>query len=98
MCRAHWFAVPREIQRAVYNAYRPGQCDDKCPSESWHEAADAAIGYVATLDGRPLRVAEMNALKALGYTVREASGKLEAVRSPRPPRAAPASKREGRRS
>jgi hypothetical protein len=49
------------------------------PSESWHEAADAAIGYVATLDDEPLRVSEMNALRKFGYMVQESNGGLRAV-------------------
>lgn len=48
MCLKHWRMVPRDIQRRVWSTYRPGQCDDKQPSESWHEAADAAIAAVAT--------------------------------------------------
>ena len=78
-CRGHWFRVPRKIQRAVWAAYRPGQCDDKNPSVSWHEAADAAIGYVATLDDQPLLVSEMNALKKFGYEIVESDGKLRAI-------------------
>jgi hypothetical protein len=50
MCRAHWGMVPLRLQRAVWDAYRPGQCDDKQPSESWHEAADAAIAAVAEIE------------------------------------------------
>lgn len=46
MCLKHWRMVPREIQRAVWRHYRVGQCDDKSPSEAWHEAADAAIDVV----------------------------------------------------
>lgn len=79
MCRSHWFRVPRVIQRAVWAAYRRGQCDDKRPSEAWHRAADAAIGYVATLEDQPVRVKEIEALKALGYTVQESNGGLRAV-------------------
>ena len=58
MCRRHWGLVPRSLQRAVWDAYRPGQCDDKRPSEAWHRAADAAIRYmefllaIDQLDGR----------------------------------------------
>jgi hypothetical protein len=66
MCRTHWFRVPRLIQRAVWATYRHGQCDDKNPSKAWHVAADAAIGYVAALDGEPVREAEINALKKFG--------------------------------
>lgn len=67
MCYRHWMLVPKKIQRAVWASYRPGQCDDKHPSESWHEAADAAIGYVAKLERRPLRPCEVEALNALGF-------------------------------
>ena len=47
MCLRHWRMVPKDIQRRVWATYRPGQCDDKRPSEAWHEAADAAISAVA---------------------------------------------------
>lgn len=66
MCRNHWGIVPRRIQQAVWAAYRPGQCDDKRPSEVWHEAADAAIGYVAAREGQPLRKSEVEALNKFG--------------------------------
>jgi hypothetical protein len=55
--------VPKPIQRAVWRAYRPGQCDDKRPSEAWHQAADAAIGFIARLEGQPVRPAEAEALE-----------------------------------
>lgn len=79
MCRGHWFRVPPKIQRAVYAAYRRGQCDDMNPSEELHETADAAIGYVAALDDEPVLVKEINALKKFGYSVQESEGKLKAV-------------------
>lgn len=47
MCRRHWFMVPKKLRDAVWATYRPGQCDDKQPSEAWHKAADAAILAVA---------------------------------------------------
>lgn len=52
MCFAHWKMVPAELQKAVWATYRPGQCDDKKPSEAWHKAADAAIAYVAKRERR----------------------------------------------
>jgi hypothetical protein len=67
MCARHWHLVPPRIQRAVYAAYRPGQCDDKKPSKAWHEAADAAIGYVALHEGHALVRAEIRALVAHGH-------------------------------
>lgn len=47
MCLTHWRMVPRALQWAVWATYRPGQCDDKDPSDAWHVAADAAIAAVA---------------------------------------------------
>lgn len=43
MCKRHWRMVPPELQRAVWANYRPGQCDDKRPSQEWMAAANAAI-------------------------------------------------------
>lgn len=68
MCFAHWRLVPSKIQRAVWAAYRPGQCDDKNPSEAWHEAADAAIGWVAMREGHSVRTSEADALRKFGYS------------------------------
>jgi hypothetical protein len=53
MCYPHWKAVPAKLQRRVWDTYRNGQCDDKRPSEAWHEAADAAIAAVALRAGCP---------------------------------------------
>lgn len=50
MCLRHWMLVPKDLQRAVWNAYRPGQCVDKDPSDEWHTAADAAIEAVAKIE------------------------------------------------
>lgn len=47
MCAPHWRRVPRDLQKKVWAHYRPGQCDDRSPSEAWHEAADLAIAAVA---------------------------------------------------
>lgn len=52
MCLRHWKMVPRPLQLEVWKHYRPGQCDDKNPSEAWHKAADAAIAAVAAKEGR----------------------------------------------
>lgn len=77
MCPRHWRMVPRRLQRAVWAAYRPGQCDDKNPSEAWHLAADAAIGFVAAREYGQLTMAQVNALSELGYaTTTNATGRL----------------------
>lgn len=65
MCRDHWRAVPDGIRKKVWAAYRPGQCDDMKPSREWHEAADAAIGWVARREGRHVTVAQIEALARL---------------------------------
>lgn len=52
MCRRHWFMVPRPLRARVWATYRPGQCDDKAPSEAWHAAAVAAIAAVAEKEGK----------------------------------------------
>lgn len=67
MCAAHWRTVPYSLQRAVYGAYRPGQCNDMRPSAAWHEAADAAIGFVALREGRDCTRGEIRALVRFGY-------------------------------
>ena len=66
MCWNHWKQVPRNIQQAVYQHYRPGQCNDKCISKEWLEAAEAAIGYVAQQEGHKLRKCEVEALATFG--------------------------------
>ena len=66
MCKPHWFKVPRAIRNAVWLAYRPGQCDDMRPSREWHVAADAAIGFVARREGKPITPAEARALEGFG--------------------------------
>ena len=83
MCARHWGQVPLTIQRAVYAAYREGQCDDMNPSKAWHRAADAAIGYVAVKDRQTLRIQEVQALRAWGYeTSSDLAGELQVRRVP----------------
>lgn len=68
MCLRHWRMVPSKLQRQVYETYRHGQCDDKSPSEAWHQAADAAIAAVALRERCPpgkLTVPMVRALLAL---------------------------------
>lgn len=67
MCLSHWRKVPKRIQLAVWRGYRPGQCDDKRPSADWHAAADAAIGYVALLEGKAISKRQSDVLRKLGY-------------------------------
>lgn len=66
MCRKHWAMVPKDLQRAVWQTYRPGQCDDKQPSLEWHDAADAAIRVVDQKERAPVSapLPSTNALQA----------------------------------
>ncbi|HEX7095343.1 MAG TPA: Dam family site-specific DNA-(adenine-N6)-methyltransferase [Acidimicrobiales bacterium] len=52
MCPKHWKMVPGVLQRAVYAAYRPGQCDDMRVSGAWWIAAERAIVAVAVFEKR----------------------------------------------
>lgn len=47
MCLKHWRMVPRDMQTAVWRAYRPGQEVDKQPSQQYLRVAGAAIDAVA---------------------------------------------------
>jgi hypothetical protein len=76
MCGRHWGRVHPRLQRLVYRYYRPGQCDDKSPSDEWHKAADAAIGYVAALEDHPLKMSEVSALSEAGFSTKEHEGGL----------------------
>lgn len=49
-CLPHWKMVPKHMRDRIWATYRDGQCDTKDPSAAWHEAADAAIAYVARLE------------------------------------------------
>lgn len=60
MCLAHWRKVPKDLQRAIWATYRPGQCDDRRPSDAWFAAADAAIAAVANAE-RPIQPVQVNA-------------------------------------
>lgn len=41
-CRPHWFALPDDIRREIWKAYRPGQEIDKNPSAEYLAAAQRA--------------------------------------------------------
>lgn len=47
MCRPHWFALPKRLRAAVWQAYRPGQEVDMNPSPAYLEAAQRAIDHLA---------------------------------------------------
>ncbi len=51
MCKKHWFSLPRVLRNAIWNTYRPGQCDDWNVSHEYAEAAREAVRYVAQKEG-----------------------------------------------
>ena len=52
MCLKHWRMVPQELQRAVWATYRPGQEQDKNPSEAYMKVARTVIDAVAAKESR----------------------------------------------
>jgi hypothetical protein len=46
-CPKHWRMTPKELQHAVWAAYRPGQEIDKQPSQEYLAVMKAAIEAVA---------------------------------------------------
>ena len=63
MCGRHWRMVPKKIRDAVWKHYREGQCDDLRVTREWLQAADAAIGWVARSEGKPITKNEAAALE-----------------------------------
>lgn len=51
MCPRHWAMIPAELQRAVWQHFRPGQEISKDPGGNYLRAAKAAIDAVAAADG-----------------------------------------------
>jgi hypothetical protein len=48
MCGPHWKRVPRNLQRAVWRAFRPEQWKAERPTDEYMVAAKAAIEAAAT--------------------------------------------------
>lgn len=46
--------VPRDMQLAVLEHYRHGQCNDMRPSQEWLAAAKLAVATVAQSEGAPM--------------------------------------------
>lgn len=51
MCLKHWRKVPKDLQRAIWKYYRPGQCDDWRPSPEYCNTAKKAVRSVAEKEG-----------------------------------------------
>jgi hypothetical protein len=46
-CRAHWFALPKQVRDAVWREYREGQERDKRPSRRYMAVQTLARAYLA---------------------------------------------------
>jgi len=46
--------LPKENRDQIWNTYRPGQCDDRRPSQEYCDAAKAALTVIADKEGRKL--------------------------------------------
>lgn len=46
-CRSHWFALPKHLRAAIWQAYQTRQEETKTPSVEYLKAATAAITWAA---------------------------------------------------
>lgn len=69
MCYPHWRKVPKQIQAAIWQEYRPGQEQDKHPSRRYLAVQQLAIGSVAFKphDEEAARIAAPYLLKSIVY-------------------------------
>jgi hypothetical protein len=79
MCRRHWAQVPKDLQRAVWAAYRHGQEDYKRPSHAWHLAATEAIAAVFRLELEATKVRQLRAVPQLELFGGRRAGKTKAA-------------------
>jgi hypothetical protein len=56
MCREHWFSLDTAKRRLIWATYRPGQCDDMRITRAYADAAQSAIRYVASKEGKHIPV------------------------------------------
>lgn len=45
-CRKHWYMLPLSIRNRIWGAFRPGQEDDKTPSQRYLAAAMEARRWI----------------------------------------------------
>ena len=51
-CRTHWYALPATLRAKVWRAYRPGQEEDKRPSQDYIAVAREVRDWIANHTGR----------------------------------------------
>ena len=45
-CPKHWFTLPLEIRRHIWQTYRPGQEEDKKPSDAYVTVANMVQAWI----------------------------------------------------
>jgi hypothetical protein len=51
-CRAHWYALPRDIRVAIGRAYRHGLDTDSHPTRTYVDAYRTALAWIAERDAQ----------------------------------------------
>ncbi len=51
-CKPHWFALPADLRRKIWIAYRPGQELHASPSDEYMDVIDEVQKWIATTLGR----------------------------------------------
>jgi hypothetical protein len=54
MCKRHWYMLPGVVRNQIWATYRPGQCDDRRPSQRYCDAAKNALTVLAQKEGRTI--------------------------------------------
>lgn len=65
MCPQHWFMLPADVRKRVWQTYIPGQEITKNPTEAYLTVARTAINYVAALEGKPELPSTDNLIKTI---------------------------------
>lgn len=47
MCAPHWYALPEKIRKAIWREFRPGQENDKRPSDRYMAVQRIAVAHSA---------------------------------------------------
>jgi hypothetical protein len=45
-CKAHWFALPKNLRDAIWRSYRPGQEETGRVSDTYLDAAEAVQAWI----------------------------------------------------
>jgi hypothetical protein len=54
-CREHWYMLPADLRRRIWNSFNPGQEITKTPSREYVEAAQAVQAWIEANHPTPLR-------------------------------------------